>query len=296
MKKVIILAGFWLLSISLFSQSFYLKPVIGYAFGIQGDSYNLTSYHYFQNEDTSYSINSYARAELKSGNGPVLGLTIGKEFSKNIAFELNGFYSKTKTDDIGYTEIYSFSYDVNYDATFKYKYNFENKIIRFIPEIVLKTGDHKIDPYMKVGVIFGFVKMKENYEMRLTNDIPTMYPFEDENMVIEYERTFSAGISSAFGCDLQPSENLCLFAEANYNYFSSKPTKAEVTEYKYRGEDKLSTLTYQERYFEYVEAFSDNDNADPFKSAKFLIQKYSFNNISMLVGLKFKFSKNSKEK
>jgi hypothetical protein len=287
MKKITILAGICMLSYNLFSQNIYIKAYGGYGFGIQKDYFTLDSYYYSENIDTSYSYYSYEIVKLSNGEGVKFGLAVGTDITKNLAFELSGTYSKGKSAECSFEEVYS--YDYYYDALIRFNSGFymENKAVQITPEFVLKSSHAKIAPYVKVGAIIGFTWLRENQEVRLSNTMPGYYPLESWTMVFEYNRATSFGLATALGCEFLLFDNVYAFAEANYINLNCSPAKGEYTEYKYRGEDQLETLTDSEKYIEFVEEYTDLDNNDPDEPRKSLKQSYSLSNVGIMGGLRF---------
>lgn len=298
MKKITFLLVISMISFHLNAQSVYFKPYGGYGFAVQGAWFNTQSYYYYENPDTNYSTNSYQEFKYSFGKGTRFGLNVGTNLTKNLAIEIGGCYSKSKLPEIVTYEIYTFDYDLDAEAKFTNRVNMESKSWQITPEVVIKSSNLKIIPYVKLGSVIAITSIKEFYKSNLTNTIPGYYPFEDWEETINYEKTVSVGFSAAFGCEFYLFDNVYFFTETKFSNLSCSPKKAKMTEYKYRGEDQLETLTTQARYVEYVDAYNDTENNDPDKPAKLLSCQFSLNNTSVIVGFKVNidFKKRGNEK
>jgi hypothetical protein len=291
MRNLAFLASICILSLTAGAQSIYIKPFTGYGMAVQDQLFCSTSSDYFENIDTNYSTNSHEALNYSFGKGLKFGIAIGTAISNTISFELVAGYSKGKSSEFvlhnnGKYDYYGQIYTVEF--TDKYKYI--SKSFQITPGLVLKRDIRKSTGYLKLGAIIGYTQITENFTSSLYNSIPSYYPFESWSHVMRYKWTPSLGFSSAIGFDYKLIDDVYAFAEIQYNSMYCAPKKAEITEYKYRDQDKLSSLAYNERNFEYVDAYTDADNNDPSASGKRLIQKYSFSNISIIAGLRIDFN------
>jgi len=133
--------------------------------------------------------------------------------------------------------------------------------------------------------------MKEDYELRLTNSHPYYYPFESYTSEFKYDTRLSMGFLASFGFEYIIFDDVYLFSEVKYNSIFYTPEKGEYTKYEYRGDDILNTLTANERYFEFVDKYDSSDNDNPSTPGKHLKEAHSFNNISLIAGLRINIFK-----
>ncbi|RYD79512.1 MAG: hypothetical protein EOP53_09530 [Sphingobacteriales bacterium] len=100
------------------------------------------------------------------------------------------------------------------------------------------------------------------------------------------------------------------FAELAYNYnfsekfygilqmrisaLSYKPLKGEMTKYFINGVDKLDSLPANFRYEEYDENWRTY-NSDPNKPSKYHINSYNYSNVSLQVGIGYRFIKDDEK-
>ena len=296
MKKTLLFAFISLPWYTLNAQSFYIKPYGGFGAGIHGTLFNLSSSGYYENQDTNYTTYSHESAKVSFGNGAKFGLALGTDLTKNIAFELTTDYSKGKSQEIIMNTNYAYHYDQDYTIKINDKYNLESSSVQITPSLLIKSSNRTITPYFKFGVIIGITRFTEKWQRSLFNTIPTYYPFESWSHILKYDRTVSVGITSAMGCEYYLFEDFYIFAEGRYSNFNATPRKSELTEYKYRGEDRLETLPVNERKFEYVAEYSDADNINPDKPGKNLISQFALSNITFIAGFRLDINFNKTEK
>lgn len=296
MKKNAVLVGFCFMTFSLSAQSFYFKPLGGYGFGGQRQLYSLTSYHYYENIDTSHSSYVYESKAFSLGNGLGYGIALGKELTKYLSFELITYYLKGQSPEMTVNESYTFDYYVDGHINIKSTYLLKSKSLQFAPEIKINGLKKTVSPYLKIGVIVGFTWITEDYEGFLTNNLPSYYPFENITYTLEYKMTPSLGFTAGIGSEFELFDNCYFFTEIKNNTLACIPKHGEITTYKHQDTDKLATLTTRERYHDYVESYNDSDNLDPNEPHKSLIQQFTLNNISILAGLRFNLNLEKKPK
>ncbi|MEZ5198658.1 MAG: hypothetical protein R2764_20410 [Bacteroidales bacterium] len=286
MKKISLLL-LYLSYLSLYAQSDHLKLSFGYGFGVSGEFANIQSYYYYETPDTSYTNYGFEAISFSCSKGITFGLGYEKKFGKNIAIELGAHYSKGKSPEIEYYENYSFDYYLDGAAKFTHTYYWTSKSLQFTPEVIIRSSNPKISPYIKLGCIIGFNWLYEEYKGTLVNTIPGYYPFENWTHNLKYTMAPSVGGIAAIGSEYLLTKGLWAFMEARYNLLKCIPKKGELTEYKYRGEDQLETLPYNERFFEYEAAFNESENNNPNAASKREQQRFSLSNISLVFGFKF---------
>lgn len=286
MRKIKTLLCVCLISVSSSAQTIYLKPTVGFGSAIQRQAFSSASSYYYESPDTSFTTYAYASEKYSFGKGGRFGLAAGTAITRNIAVEIAVDYSKGKSPEFIIHANGKYDYNQVNTVEVTDKYNYECKSIQFAPGILLKSSNSKTAPYLKLGAVIGLASVTENYESALYNSIPDYYPFESWTHCIEYKRTLSLGYTAAVGCDLILTEGIYVFAEAKLTSLSWSPKKGEVTDYAYRGEDRLATLPYNKRNFEYVDSYSDSDNTDADVAGKRLSRTFPLSSIAALVGLR----------
>ena len=102
------------------------------------------------------------------------------------------------------------------------------------------------------------------------------------------------GVQGMIGTEYHLFPWLSFNVGVQYSSFGYRPESATVTEYKYRGEDKLDELTTSEKEFIFSDSYSSEDNED--EDSPTVMQKltYTFSNISIRVGARFNILKKEK--
>lgn len=285
----IVLLLILLMGINSNAQKLYIKPGLGYSFGIQPYYYNVSNYFQDANNDTVTEQYTYNSQKLNLGKGFQFELGIGAFLGKHISVEIDGFYHSSDRQSIEYTE-YWIVYEI-YDVDISYEHVFQAKSYGFKPNLVVWGSGEKFKPYMKFGGVFGFTKLAEEQEIKIFNTIPHYYPTEDYFSVKEYDRQLSLGVTAAAGLEMIFSDVFSIFAECSYIGMNYVPLEAEITTFEYRGRDQLSSLTASERYYEFVDEIGANDNQNENLPTKELTTSYGLNNIRMLAGFRINLIK-----
>jgi hypothetical protein len=286
MKKITILSCICMVSFTLAAQSIYVKTSAGYSFGVQPEFIYLGSSYYFENADTNYTTYGYDAVKFSLGKGMRYGFAVGTSLSKNIAFEMSIDFSKGKSPELTSHDNGVYHYFANYTVQFTDKYHFESKSTQIAPELIFKSSNNTCLPYFKLGVIVGITRLTQYHERSLYNSIPGYYPFENWTHVMEYKKSVSMGYSAAMGWNFKLADGIYFFSEAKYTSLRCSPKKSELTVYNYRGDDMLGTLQTNERSFEYVNAYTDSDNANPGNPGKRIIQQFALGNIAFSAGFR----------
>jgi hypothetical protein len=280
--------------VSSAAQTIYLKPTVGFGMAMQGQLNSLTSTYYYESADTSYIHYGYEAVKYSLGKGVKYGFAIGTALSKHVAFETTAEFSGGKSPVMTvYTEE-KYDYGQIYRVSYSDKYTYECKSMQIAPTFLLKSSDKNRIPYLKLGAVFGFASVTEKFESSLFNSIPGYYPFESWTHTIENKRTLSLGYTVAAGCEFVLVDGIYFFTEAKLTSLYSSPKKGEMTVYTYRGQDGLESLAYNERNFEYVDAYTDFENTDESVAGKRSAQRYSLSNIAVMTG--FRMDINFKKK
>ncbi len=287
MLKITILTLISLFSLNLLAQSIYIKPFGGYGFNINGDIVTEESSYYYEDNDSINNYYAYEAFELANGKGTRFGLAIGIDVSKNIAFELGVLHTKSKSSEITYTDHVIHDFNTPYYLDLLHSYYLESSSWQFSPEISIKCNPALFTPYLKLGAVFGSTEIRDYYSISATTNMLGYYPFGNLNRVLEYEKKSSVGFTSTIGCDIYLADNFYIFTELRYSNIYCTPSKGEITEYNVNGDDELRTLNNNERYFEFVESYTDEDNYDPDEPQKLIYQRFALSNISVMAGLKF---------
>ena len=291
MKKLHLVLFLSVISYLGFSQKLNIKVHGGYGFGVQGNYYSTVSHHSTTNYDSSYTQYVYEAFRFSMGKGFRYGLSLGTQLFKNMEFELDVEYFKGKPNEMNTETIENYDYNEDFTVRILENYKISGKMVQITPAFVIKRNHEIFIPFIKLGGIVSFCSMKEDYELRLTNSHPWYYPFESITSEFEYDTRLSTGFLASFGFEYYIFDDVYLFSEVKYNSIFYTPEKGEYTKYEYRGDDILNTLTTNERYLEFVDKYDSSDNDNPSTPGKHLKVAHSFNNISLIAGLRINIFK-----
>lgn len=286
MKKITILTLISFFSLSLFAQTFYIKPFLGYGFNMNGEDITESSYYFYEDYDTINDYYSYEAFKMCNGKGLRYGVAAGIDVSQNIAFEFGVLYTKSQSSEVTYTDDGVYDFSTTYSLNLLHSYYFKSSSWQVSPEISINCNPGLFTPYLKLGAVIGFTKIKDSYEMAVTTYLPGYRPFENINSAMEYDRKSSVGVTSTIGCDIYIADNFYLFTELRYTNIYCTPTNGEIIEYNVNGDDELKSLNNSQRYYEFVESYSEADNSDPDEPTKLIYNRFALNNISIQAGMK----------
>lgn len=266
------------------AQKLYVNAGVGYGFGMEQDYYQQHHSTFIYEEDSTSSYALLTTEKFSFGKGLQVELGLGSFTGKHISFEITGFYHKSSPQTIKHSS-YSSYYD-SYEVDYSEETTITASMMGLKPSMVIWGGDHKIRPYMKAGVLFGFIRMSEEQKYRIFNTNPYYYPTEDIQAVFEFENRLSIGAAASAGLQVSVAEDVRIFAECSYSAVRYVPLAGEYTEYKYRGDDELGELTTSERYHEYVDEYDTRDNESENAPTQSLKRSYSFSKLSFLAGIR----------
>ena len=160
-----------------------------------------------------------------------------------------------------------------------------------MPSLVVNPHFEKFNPYLKMGVVFGFGRMYMDNEYSSSSNSPAgPSPFSSSSKE-EFYGGMAFGINSSLGVSYSLSEKISVYLEANYIGMSYAPTHSKVVEFIQNEVDNLDQLPTYSKEAEYVNTFS-NDNSptnydEPRKSLRisFPYSSMSFN-FGVIINLK----------
>jgi len=267
------------------AQKLYIKPGIGYSAGVGKTYYSTQNYYSKISQDTTTDSYRNQLAKFSYGKGFNYELMIGSRISDRINIELSLFYHKSKENELKKTESYDIidAFNIDYKYTFLitgYSYGVK-------PNLLYYFNNNSFRPYAKVGASIAFNSLKENINIDLYNTIPGYKPIENIQYKSKYEKEICLGFHLGGGFEITMLQNLFFFTEIYYLQLNYSPKNAEITEYIVNGENTLNDLTTNERYLEFVESYSSNDNLNDNTPYKKLKTKESFSQLGFLLGFKF---------
>jgi hypothetical protein len=267
MKKYILLCTLCLCINELCHSQFYLKGYTGYALSTGNDKLisaeMIETSEIIDSEEYKriYSYKEYQSSyRLKFGQGVNLGLSVGYELNKNIAFEITG--NTQLFTKFSYSNPYKWNYilkDNDYMSSAWGSYGnlfgdmeYSNTLFQISPQVVFKSNPcNQWIFYMKGGTNYIWVIHKSTTLHSATQFIYSDFNTPSKLYAVKYSGKTNIGVQFSFGTEYKLSENISAFAElttvtTNYTF-----TKGRTLRYEIDGVDSLSELdspTYDEDY------------------------------------------------
>ena len=236
-------------------------------------------------KSTNGSTNTYEATSkpVSFGKGVNAGLYIGYMLNENVGMELGASYL------IG--SKYTFTDETTNDtgpSSSKYEDTWKAHMIRLVPTLRMTSGENKLHPYAKAGLIIG-IGGKLFEESHNVNTDPSGSTVIDENW--EYSGGISLGFHGGLGINYMVSDKIGIFLEAAGNYQSWAMKKGIMTVNTVDGVDQLSMLTTAEKETEFVDEVKYDYNnppsdSQPTQSTKFFMPLSS---IGVNIGLHIAF-------
>ena len=280
---------------NVFSQQFYLTASGGYSIGMNGQdgvfsdlSYESIDDHIVGGSTFNFSAKNVS---FSLGKGADFGIGAGYMFNDYIGVELSVNYLVGKSTESNYESKATGTFPNYVKVVEEYRNESASiKLWRIMPSLVLSTKFEKLNPYAKVGVVFGFGEMtwteeresKESY----SNGTPKVFNWNEKKV---YSGGVSVGFHSAVGVGFNLNEKFSLSTEVSYIGLSFTPKKSVITERIEDGNDMLPGMNkfFVETEFEKEisrENFSSINLGEP---AKVLQASFPSSSLGFKVGLKF---------
>ncbi|HTX87575.1 MAG TPA: outer membrane beta-barrel protein [Bacteroidales bacterium] len=277
MKKVVIsLTILFFIPALMMGQGFYARVGLGGALGTNSSYDQLFSE--VDHGNNSYSITSLP---MNLGSGAFFNIAAGYQFKHYCGVELIlneafgvSLKGTTTSDLVGgwttETRVYGSMFSI-------------------IPTFVLNPNLWKVNPYAHFGIMIGVVPvMFRDYEA--TRATSTDY---DEDETEFYYSGVAVGIQAGAGVEWNLSHLIALNLEVNYSGISYSPKKSKLTESTVDGEDQLGSMTVYQKEKKYVKVLDESFGTTPPQDQprEELRTNFSFSNVGLLFGIKFKFGK-----
>ncbi len=275
-------------SINNYAQGIYMSVGSGYGFSAipQQITYNGTEISTANNNSRSvnFTYGSYS-------NGINFNFTLGYNFSKQ------GYnFSKHFTTEIDVSYISGSSYQSTYNyinnvdsSSYTINYKAQGKMLRIIPSIKIYAEPSDFTPYLKTGLLIGFMGsliINRDQTSYFINNNPII-----DSRTIEYSKGLSLGLMAAIGTDYLISKQFSCYFELVFNAQNWAPEYSEITKYTLNGLDELSTLNISDKKTNYRSSYNSSttyDKNQPFVTGK---QYYPFSDWGFKLGLTYNFGK-----
>ena len=251
-------------------QDLYLRANAGY--GITMSPQNLYEYG-MSNYTSSNNTSTLEVVNISLGKGFEFGGAIGVMYNSNLGAELGASYlmgaKATAFDEV--------------DDYWTTSYTMHANMIKLRPAVVIASGFEKLDPYARLGLEVASGNVFFEYEDTYENDV--------EYLKMKMNDGWAVGLHAGLGLQMNVNEHFSLFGEITSSNLSYAPTKGEIIEATWNGEDELVDYDVSEKEFRYVDKITwiDDEEIDPDEPSEELKYHFPFGNIALKVGFKVSF-------
>jgi hypothetical protein len=255
-----------LFSNGCFSQKSILKLQVGYGIPLVNDSQFPTSIQLNSSSTTYTSVYGSYGSGLRFEVGYI------RPLSTHLALEIDATYLSGKAISSTY----------NSSTTFQSQTS-SARFYEISPMLRVNLGGDKVKPYGAIGPVIGFGTTTADYVLSRTGATNA------KETQVRYSGSAAIGAKSVVGVELTQGKFI-FYAQITMIAMSYAPTKSEYTKYTLNGTDQLSQLTISQKQFVYKGSVTVTGNSpDPSKPTEQLKFYLPFSNISMDVGVMFKF-------
>ena len=281
---VFALINFILLCNITIAQKVFITPIIGYSFGINGGDWQTHSTNTTvttNGADTSISsYDTYVHKQISFGGGISTGLTIGYNINKKITASVDFFYQYGKNQRVLSNDLY---YVNGVKNAINYSTNYRSRTFSFDPNITIFTGNKRVNPFIKLGLILERGKIIEHDTIKFTG-----LNFFPEIIVQKWKLSGNTmfGFYSSVGIETKISKIMSLDFEVSYKQISFIPTKGKIDIYTINGMDWLPGSNISDKEIEFVDAYSNQNPTEKNKPLPVLKPTFNENSILIQLGLK----------
>lgn len=219
---------------------------------------------------------NYSQGEAELGKGFQFNINAGYVFNKYLGTELAiGYFVGGKSEIKGL--LLNGQYDKSMNSA---------RGILVKPSLFFHAGLEKINPYLKLGITLGKIK--------LLYDRETFGVAGDPNTLVESTREFDGGIAfgyqGAFGMTYNVGSGLNLVGELSLNRLVYSPKESHLTTYKVNGEEMVGLIPLRDREFVYVSEVVGPETIDSNQPAKTGKIQADLSSISLNLGVIYNFN------
>ena len=254
------------------AQGFYLSGNTGMAF--QAFPTKVETFFNVNNSNNTVRIQQPA---FSLGGGFVTNASLGYFFNDYIGVDLGISYQ------VGSKVLFSQEYVILTQTELKEMTLYARRF-SFIPSIIVKAGDGKVQPFFKLGPSFGSVRQYLDEKTTIDTNTSSKY--------WKYSGPTAVGLNIEAGIYYNLDDNLSFFLSSSYTNMVYNPTRADVVNANHNGMGNSSSLQPFEKTILFVEWSDDPYNAgpqDPDKPTRMQSQSFSYSNISLQLGVCYQF-------
>jgi opacity protein-like surface antigen len=269
---------------------FYVDVNLGYGFSAGSETFGSTVSSTYSNARDNTTENTVTGS---LGNGMRFGGNVGYQFNANIGVELGINYLLGRTFYVD--QSYTYTSSLNGEEFFwSYGKDWSASMLQFNPSIVLSTGNKRIRPYVKFGIIIGAAAKITTfeYEYEPSYSLNPTYVIDEHFAEYELSGGIALGWSAALGAKYAFNDKISLFGELNLINLSYAPTKGVMTLDMQNGVNNLPGATTREKEVEFlneITTFINESTPDENQPSQELKEYYSFSSVGIQVGLHIAF-------
>jgi len=253
------------------AQTFYLGLSGGYHLGngkvTLGENYT-----------SSNGIGSSDKVSGSYGEGFHIMGTLGFNLNENFGLECDVNFIDGRSFETSYFS----SHNNGTGQLITSQYNLESKteFTQIVPSFVIRTNWSKVDPYAKVGLIFGTGTIFYSLVERDSYDNFESY--------YELNGGLGIGVKTAIGANVHLNEWISFFGEFSLNNLSYAPNYGKITSLIENGAETVDDLSVHEREVEFVDHynFNYNENHQENEPSKAIKTSYPLGSFGLQLGLK----------
>ncbi len=261
------------------AQHTYTGINIGYGTGLPRYSLGTST------TSTGYST-TYTLEKGNYGQGLNFGIMLGAMLNKNMGVELGlSYFIGSKKEFI----ISSLETDTSAGTTTETEGTItldKIKMMRINPAFKMTFGD-QVRPYLRLGIILGLGPGYSRHEETIMTTTGNFNDTVSVEMVREYTGGAAFGFNSAFGVDIDLTDNLVLFGELSFSSVSWAATESKITRYMYDGVDLIPTLNPDALKTVYVDDYTESSSVPV--SPRALKTYLPFGSFAISAGVIYKF-------
>ena len=265
---------FLIISNLLFAQSSYISINGGYGWAASsGNIKGIENATYTSSSSTDLTPVNEEQINLSFGQGTSFGLSAGYMYNANIGAEIG--ISLLKGDNINSKSTVAgnaFIINLNNDIS--------AEMMRISPSIIINAGMAQLNPYLKIGVIFGSGDItKKTSVLEGTHSYETSYRFNGG---------WAIGTTANFGVLYTLEKDISCFVELAMVNMSYAPTNGELTAKVENGVSILPSMTVNDRKIEYKDSYTSlGQNSSTSTPSVGLSQKFPFGSVGLNLGIKY---------
>jgi opacity protein-like surface antigen len=274
MKQIISITFFTILAFNISAQKFYLGVNAGYSFATNAGQANV-----YDTEETREAV-IYEKVKGGLGSGTNVGLRLGYNFNKYIAFELgaNYLFGRAVTFEVNNNSYSPMSYDRN---------TFSNtaKMMQLMPQLVFQAPlSEKLMPYVKFGCVLGLgTKIKEELSNENLGAFTGLILIESKKKT---EGNITTGITTTLGANYKIAAKIALFAELHSLSLNYEPETVSYTSYKINGIEQIDNFNTRYKTTIYLDKITETGSIDNEKPNQEIAISIPFSNVSFNIGLR----------